>query len=343
MEKELFPITISYKGKPLKYRYYNYDETGYVPLSVCFKIPAGKIKEKNPTLTFSGTVRGKDWKIDVRVTSFPSTKSNSTKKLTLTTLQKNYSLAHITEWILWHHRLHKINKILFYDNGSDNINEVKKAFKHLSIPNLEIIFIDWSYYYGGPSPVFDDLFAQNTQFNHTLKLHHGHNHCIASWDLDEYLINRSSKALKTLANAKPYLEFACCDVVDTEKKMPTNINECITRYRYKRTRPRQGSTEKYLYHSNAVEWINNPHAIQNTQLSFFYRFVIKIPILKNRFRREKFRVPSEEVYLVHAQPIKVIWKIKRTNADRPFKATFDPTIHVRDRNIQKSFKKAKLK
>ena len=371
VKEKLFPIKILYKGMPLEYEYCDYAGASPTSSSSCFKIPATSIKEKNPTLTF----RGKDWKIDIKVNSFPSINNNE-YELVLSTLQKNYATSHVIDWILWHHRLHHFERFLFYDNGSDNVIEVKTALQNLNIPNLKIVFIDWSYYYGGVNSGYDlhsghDLLAQNTQLNHTLRLHSDQKYFIAIWDLDEFLINTNSMTLQHSMKKKPYQIFERYDVVDIAKEPLSSIAECRV------IKKKPCICGKYLYRSDIVEYLCNPHSIlgrrfmhrvlfvfikvfgnrcSNIFFSILHQIIRKNFIRHSRFmhrllfaftnalRDKRIGIINQDFYLVHTQPIKVVWKKHDFDkGERPFKEVFDPRIHVKDDNIQKNLKKAKLR
>ena len=331
--KKLLPIQIYYKGKNLKYKYYHYHNSTVSSCSTCFKILATSIKEKNPTLTFSA----QNWKIELVVASFPLIHSEG--KLTLATLQKNYTTNHIIEWVLWHYRLHQFKRILFYDNGSDNRSEVKTALQHLNLPDLEIVFVDWSYYfYGNLFPhSFGDRFAQNTHLNHVLRLHSGQTHFVAGLDLDEYLINASSVALQHLIKTQYYLLFQRYDIVDVDKELPSSIKDCTTR----KKKPLPNG--KYLYRSNSVKYLSSPHDILRSQFYLSSRFCFRLfHILQSKLLARFCKITKYNLYVIHAQPIKIFWKSNRTHKERPFRVAFESKIHLKDQNIQEHLKKALL-
>ncbi len=178
-------------------------------------------------------------------------------------MQKDYSTSHVIDWILWHHHLHHFDRFLFYDNGSDNVIEVKTALQNLNIPNLKIVFIDWSYYHGGYHSQHD-FFAQNTQLNHTLRLYREQKYFIASWDLDEFLIGKGSMTLQHLIKKKPYQVVERHNVVDTAKEPLSSIAECQVIQK----KPILG---KHLYRGDTVKYLGNPHTIGIQQSRFMYR------------------------------------------------------------------------
>lgn len=328
LQKKIFPMKILYQGKNIPYKYHQYNKKPTKAYCAnCFQIPAKKIKENNPTLTFIG----KNYSIQVKVATFPNI--NKQPKLTLTILQKNYSAEYIVDWVLWHYRLHNFRRILFYDNGSQNIQQVKQTLQNLNTPNLEIIFIDWPYYYGGRSPRFDDCFAQQTQLNHTLKLHYKLDNIIANWDLDEFLISTIPIEFKTVKKIIPSFPIVRYDIIDVAQKPPTSIRDCLTRYK------QPCNTGKYCFIPKSIRYISNPHfiSLRESYMYYIFRYIKKYYdlIKKNHFYEKK-------IYLIHTQPIKVFWKRKLKANERVFQTTFDLNLHIKDQNIQEHLEKSGL-
>ncbi|KAF3982674.1 MAG: hypothetical protein HFP81_09940 [Methylococcales symbiont of Hymedesmia sp. n. MRB-2018] len=332
VEDEMLPFEIFYQGKKLTYKYSSVEyKTVKYPY---FQIPATRIKEENPELTFTG----KDWTISIKVSTFPT---SNHQQPTLTLLQKDYSIQHIIEWILWHYRLYGFKRILFYDNGSNNAAEVQKALENLQIPDLEIIFIEWHYFYGS-SERYDDLFAQTTQLNHTLKLHHQQNTMIGDWDLDEYLVSAPNNNLQKIINRSFYYEMKRYQIVDVGQELPTSVKDCLIR----KIQPQQGC--KYFFRAKNAKHIGNPHVIAKNNFILFYHLslVLKARLLKPATKIFNRSLPSNSdshgIYLIHAEPIKRTWKVSQTNKDRPFRTTYDAKIHIKDENIANNIKQSGL-
>jgi hypothetical protein len=341
LEKEIFPIKISYQGEPLRYKYHRHIGP-YYHISF-FEIAAENIKEKNPVITFSG----KSWKLNTKVSSFPS----NTALPTLSVIQKDYSAEHIIDWILWHYCLHQFRKFFIYDNQSKNIQEVIKALKKLQLPDLEVIIIHWHYYFGPPDGL-NTRFAQISQLNHSLKLHSNQKCCVANWDMDEYLISNPPSLFQNLSEQEPHLHINCYNTVDVEAKPPSSIRDCIFRKKIQ-------DSKKYFYYSDKVDYLFSPHKVVSNEtpvsvFSFYYslrRYLFFVnyflEILKKGIRqllrlwRGKKKQP-QNIYLIHAFPIKITWKISRTKEQRPFREAFDPKIHIKDKNIQEHLERAKF-
>ena len=327
LKEKIFPFKIFYKKQEISYNYWKTEGFDY-NTSCHFQIPASKIKEQNPTLTFIG----KNWKFSCVVASFPPIKNNN---ITLTTLQKDYSAKHIIDWIKWHYRNHGIQSIFLYDNGSDNVLEVINSIKKLEFLDLEIIFIHWNYYYGGLLGIEEDLFAQGVQLNHTHKFFFHRGRYIGSWDMDELLVYTGNNLFKELK--KPYLNLAGYDVVDIEKKV-NRIKDCCFRNK-KMLKP----DYKYFYYSQSIRFFDNPHFIKLRHIiSYFFIQKIKYIIIRilNKIEKVLKLNRSKKIYIIHLIPIKV--DVRRNNKDKRTYLPFNPNLHIKDKGIIQHIKIAKL-
>ncbi len=337
LTEKIFPVKIFYKKQALAYQFHHYEHKCTNRSYDHFQIDTSSILEKNPILSFVG----ENWKVNTPVSLFPQPKTKIHSGLTLSVLQKNYAASHIVDWVLWHHHLYNIRRILFYDNNSENQKEVKKELQNLNIENLEIVFIPWNYYYGC-SPRFDDLFAQSAQLTHTLKLHEKQKSHIGNWDMDEFLVCSNAKAWKkSLRNF--YSELKNYNIVNTENYPIKKINECLVREK------KNISSPKYIYKSNTIRYITCPHYIERTQIKMNLKQIIihliRTPrrIIDRIFKKLSIiQSRPSDLYLIHAQPIKVVWKDSKATFFKRYQVPFDPKIHIKDKNIEKSLKKAEL-
>lgn len=358
LEKEIVSVKILYKGKSLNYTL-NKQPYCFVKNYHYFQIEANEIQESNPTLTFEF----KTFTVNAKVKTFPSFPAKNTKvikPLTLSVLQLDYSVDHIISWILWHYRTAGITRFLFYDNNSKNAKEVQEALQSIDEKYLEIIFISWPYYYGR-HPKFCDLFAQSCQLNHTLRIHYSQDYCICNWDLDEFLVCVDKNVFQKYANIFAYLPLEKYNVIETTSQPVTKISQCMVRNL-------SSEGPKFFYHSNYIKHVATPHFIRkNDFYEGMYTEAKKIPsieipsISESKYRlllsKLKYKVLKlffwkskafislsslkdfkEKHYLIHTVPFKILWKVKR---HRP-SVEFDPSIHIRDKNIINCIKKADL-
>ncbi|MFK7891910.1 MAG: glycosyltransferase family 92 protein [Granulosicoccus sp.] len=105
-------------------------------------------------------------------------------ELQLITLQKNNEVAWILDWIQYYAHL-GVDRILLYDNGSDNIAELEQALQNLP-SDVELILVRWHYAYG-PSTSTRNRFCQSSQNNHAYYCF-GQAAWAAHFDIDEYLV-----------------------------------------------------------------------------------------------------------------------------------------------------------
>ena len=132
----------------------------------------------------------------------------SQKNLVLSTLQKNNPLCWIKDWCLYYHRVHGVNLILLYDNGSDNRKELAQGLYQLA-PNLEIRLIEWDFDYCMATQV-----AALNQCYHTFGSYASY---FLNFDIDEYLIYVNGDTLfeylqRNIERNKLYFHIPGCGI-----------------------------------------------------------------------------------------------------------------------------------
>ena len=112
-------------------------------------------------------------------------------KLTLCTMQKNNPKEWIRDWILYHQRLHSVERIVLYDNMSENSDQLVQYLKTLEI-KAEIILVKWD------MPYIVDVWwhSQIYHLNHAYYWLWNRISWIINIDIDEYLVNRTSNTLE---------------------------------------------------------------------------------------------------------------------------------------------------
>ena len=73
----------------------------------------------------------------------PNPWQGSSSKLTLRTLQRDNPMEWIRDWILYHHRIHSVERVLLYDNVSNSKCELVDYLPTLESERLEICLVDW--------------------------------------------------------------------------------------------------------------------------------------------------------------------------------------------------------
>lgn len=149
-------------------------------------------------------------------------------KLTLNTLQKDEPLEWIRDWVLYYHRIHGVERILLYDNNSESRSALMEFLPQLESETLEICLIPWDINY---SP-FLLSYCQYGQLSHAYYWLWDKTSWDINCDIDEYLINRTSKPLtrylkRYAHSSNPVLAFPCHTVsaysegnTDDESRLP---------------------------------------------------------------------------------------------------------------------------
>ena len=301
-------LIVRSQEKVLQSKYHQYTrpkiESGKSsPYSVGFlEIDSRQIDAKNPMIELE--VLG--WNKKIVPNQFPEPSKHP--RLTLSVLQKNYSVEHILKWVRWHERLTPVDRILFYDNGSKNYEEIVAALSKNKF-SIEIVIIPWPYYYGKARD-FSDLFAQRAQMNHTLKIHHKKSYIIGCWDMDEYLIackTQLSRKLKRLRDDYAHIKIPTFNTVSLSKKEPKSLLNCSIVYK-------EPKIPKFIYNSAAYFCFDSVHGPRYGPVS--------------PYKKKELMVDHKYIRILHANIIRVRWKSLRIKFE--YHPKFDKSILKRD-------------
>ena len=288
--------------------------------------------------------------------------------LTISALQKDNHFTWIRDWILWHRRLHKVGRVVLYDNGSEEQNILIEQLKSLE-PEVQLIFVNWPFPYG----IQPYKFAQNGSLNHCrLKFAIPGAYCI-NLDVDEYLTNLSNDNIVKFLNSKLDSQGACAAhikelrVPNIADKNRTDVARCFCfpyRYQIFGNRPvneikgKRGNSHymKYIYrfgnnHYNDVHEIR----IRNSNL-IFEKIGVRIIFLylKKKYlwkilriifgdrpeypkpRIQLLPISESDLFFFHFRGLNTNWK-KNSSWD---KAEFNNEFHVEEPLITTLAKKA---
>lgn len=190
--------------------------------------------------------------------TYPWEQDADVAKLTLQTMQKDEPLEWIHDWILYHHRIHNVERILLYDNGSRNQEALIELLMSLESETLEICFIPWHISYA-PTPLTECQVAGLTHAYYWLWDQ-------ISWiiycDIDEYLINRTGVTLQeyfchSSTYANPVLALPTVTVASFHYEKEEHVSALDFQYTY-------NSYTNYKSVSRGAEdiCIENPHTIR---------------------------------------------------------------------------------
>ena len=334
LEENFLNVKIFHQEEELIYKYHKYikdkDYNYFCGINYCLQIPLDSKKKEIRELKFVG----KNWSINVPVSNFP--KSKNTTQPTMSVIQKDYSIQHIIDWILWHYRLYDFRKFLFYDNGSKNIEKILEKFYSLDIP-IEIIFIHWPFYWGHKTPPFTDAFAQYTQLNHTNILYYKYSCLITNWDIDEYLVCSNKKYFQKIKK-QSYYKFFRYNGFGAKNASSIRDFSSISAI------PEQMG--KYFYSNNNLFWLNCPHFRKKPLLQKFkknniyiYQYIYKIIIYKIifYFNKKIILFLKPKIYIMHANFLKLYWsKLQKINEKR------NSSKLVKNKTVIACLKKAKF-
>ena len=132
------------------------------------------IKVVAPTFQYTATIKG---------VLFPTI---THKRMTLTSLQKDNALEWIKDWCLYYHRVHSVDLVVLYDNGSAYRKTLAQELYALA-PSLDIYLIEWDFQYG--------MATQVASLNHCYHALGQRSDFFLNFDIDEYLIYTSRNSL----------------------------------------------------------------------------------------------------------------------------------------------------
>lgn len=359
LKQELLPLIVSVNGSPIVYRL---DDIHHLT----FLESKNPIDDSSETVTvefrfrpFTQTVTV-DWRTNEKL---PQSFSDSA--LTISTLQKDNPFEWIRDWILWHCRLYGVGRVVLYDNGSSNQDELVSRLRELE-HEVKIIFIDWSFPHGNKPN-----YAQFGSLNHARMQFPVHGAFCINLDIDEYLVMPGGGSLldyleRKLADptlgAVTFTQYIVPNIPHSE---PDGISRCFDfPYRF-RNAGRTGSKSKwseimrmkYIYHFDKVGY-NGPHRTASEKNTRFlrrygvFRYIkhyvmkcLRAPINRlTGYSMPKTRIDSchaskQELYFLHFQGLNTGWRTRQA----PQRTSFDKDRHVEDPLIAELADKANLR
>ena len=109
--------------------------------------------------------------------------------------KKNY-LEWIRDWVLYHHRTHGVERVVLYDNSSNNKAELEKyliTLESKEANDLELGLVHWDFTYDPQ----DVAFTQVGQINHIYDWLGNDISWVLNIDIDEYIVNQTGAPLQT--------------------------------------------------------------------------------------------------------------------------------------------------
>ena len=278
--------------------------------------------------------------------------------LTISTLQKNNPPIWITDWLKWHHRTHGVQRLVLYDNGSSNRDDLVDSLKRLRL-NVHVVFVDWNFPYG----IRPRLFCQLGSLNHCrVRFPILGGYCINN-DIDEYifcseksLIDYLQRKLRYPAPGAVIYESVAVPNITSSKRKSIRVSDFeFTRikmgYENPKLPPKHFQTPKYIYSFGDIGYngVHTTDSIKNRSFARRYSFASIMIFLIRKVIREGYNaiplnagykytrpridavyVPESELCFLHFYGLNTGWAF---HGDLP-RSTFNPSIHKPDERIK---------
>ena len=172
--------------------------------------------------------------------------------LLLSTLQKDNDPQWVEDWCAWHHRAHGVERIVIYDNGSANGEEIRSRLARAAQDSgYGAVIVDWDFPYGPPLRAF----TQTVALNHCRLAFGGSAQWCINLDVDEYLYNASGRPLAghlDLRRRRSVHYLTGLVVPKTADRRPARCFDSAVRFR--EVEAQRGP--KYVYRPGRVGWID---------------------------------------------------------------------------------------
>ena len=259
--------------------------------------------------TLNITMKFKDFDIDIPC-PLSSTPLDKKVNLMLAAMQKDNPLVWIKDWCQWHGRVHGVQRIIIYDNGSSVEYSIKKLSKELAELDVEILLVHWPFPFGTHQS-WQNRFAHSGAFNHCW-LFWGHlNRWCINMDIDEYLYLESSSSLQEYLRQRYYAPMIYLDsylALSEKKRMKRLLRSFDCTLRYPRMR---NNNLKYIYQPGRVLYSHHHGAINKVDnfSKWKYRFIRLWRRIKNlSFMRKKKMMKGTEIFYYHFYTLSTGWK-----------------------------------
>ncbi len=317
LRKDLWPLTIRISGQAVKYRIQSIKELVFLHTESIGAVLPDRFDVVFEFASFFVAVplESND--------SIPALISRQDRRLTLTTLQKDNPIPWISDWVTWYSRVHGVTRLVFYDNQSQSRKEVIEFLMQLRL-NLEIVFVDWPFLYGGFKPYF---YCQIGSLNHCrMRFAVADGYCL-NFDVDEYLMLAKGNLLehldKTLHSPTPGCLAVSQFMVPSDPAVMRSSEVRCWDFKYRERRPGyQGLSKiwnpygrtKYIYSFGNVGY-NTVHTTDSEKNDEFRKrypiqlmmlFKVKKVIWELTKKVFKFKYPKPRIDTVYGK-VTDIW------------------------------------
>ena len=358
-KQELLPMQVFADGAPMQFQLYEIERIVFLETEELPNSSGGATVVELKFKTFSTQVE-----VDWDIAGAESAKHGSVR-LTMSTLQKENPFEWIRDWLHWHVRLHGVQRLILYDNGSRDRDALLARLPELEA-EAEIIFIDWPFPYGVPPYEY----AQQGSLNHTRLLFGERGGYCLNMDIDEYLVKPDGGCLldyvsdrlgKSELGAIAFSQRLIPNIADQPRTDPPRCFEFS--YRFKKTGYsltgeswNEIGRMKYVYQFDKIGY-NATHRTaseKNKEFSKRYGLAHRLKFIFAKVMREVFgrfigdRLPKaridacyaaqDELFFYHFLGLNTGWNSLPLIEE----AGFDENIHVQEELIMELSKRAGL-
>ena len=354
--EELWPLTITVDGEQLRYRqrlegvngYRGYNKTRLLFLEADLPSSSAQRAELEVQLNWR--------KFTATAAVNPALRPPTTKPLlTLMAIQKNNHLEHIRDWCLYNHRVHKVERIVLYDNGSDDFDALRAELERLD-DGLQVVLVRWNYPFG----LKRFNYCQHAALNHCRSQFEHYASHFLNFDVDEYLVNASGMPLAEYL--KHNLRGSVVALTASQYVVPNLSSGApaagpLRAHHFKhRMRRLETGAPKSIFTARNVTYVGlhrpNPAIPRwlevlmprwfkrlSEQRPKVWRMVASPPLgrFPYWFSRTMRRVPPSELYFNHYKGLNTGWKLDHARLERP-----DPAVHEPDPMVPALLERARL-
>ena len=309
LKKDLVPMSLICRGSKLNYELEEIKGVTFFQSETLNEIPNSQFNVDFQFEAFNQTVVI-DPIFDMKFRSSPD------YRLTLTTVQKDNPIEWVHDWLLWHHRAFGVQRLILYDNGSENLDELIAQMSGKSF-ELEIVLVDWPF----PHGVEPYKYCQLGSLNHCrLRFPVPKGYCI-NLDVDEYLVASENNLLNLLDSRLQYptpgaillKQFRVSNIISDNRLNPARVSE----FSHRNIVPGYQGDHKYLNRFGRSKYIysfenigfNGKHSTDSLKYGLFAQrysiggkilHLLKKALWESTKNLLRFRIPKPRIDAIYA-------------------------------------------
>jgi len=247
------PLAIKHKGKDLSFKL----KRGHRwrgPEVIDIKIPSKESQKAQLDLEFVF----KEFAIEVSCNCHKNI-SLTRRDLCLIAMQKDNPLIWLKDWCRWHIRVHGVERIVLYDNGSNYWSSLDRELSEID-EEVEIILVHWPCKHGPTTAILSEYgYAHTGMFNHFRFFFGIQTTWLINLDIDEFLYFDSPLSLREYLQLsenliRPYILLAHYLFPPGQAPVKKRVRFYHHRTRYK--------VSKYWNATNAPKYICQPNMVE---------------------------------------------------------------------------------